>query len=139
MKKEGYIYILRDRRDNNLIKVGYSKNPFKRVKQLYNTSTALPMGFYQIWWVDDMALAEKAAHTCLEGHRINPRREFFEIAPLPDFDDFERTDYETTCVYLDTLIEVIENGFYTLELNYMSVDIDKLYQLYLDQGDLNLE
>jgi hypothetical protein len=139
MKKEGYIYILRDQLNNNIIKVGYSKNPFKRVKQLHNTSTALPMAFYQLWWTDDMLLAEKAAHVCLDGHRINSRREFFEIAPLPYFDDFERTDYETTCVYLDTLIEIIEEGFKTLELNYMDIDINKLYQLYRAQGNLNLE
>ncbi|MFC3153176.1 GIY-YIG nuclease family protein [Litoribrevibacter euphylliae] len=137
--KEGYVYILRDPMNNNVIKVGFSINPFKRVKQLYNTSTPLPLNIYQIWWVRDMRLAEKAAHECLRGHRINDRREFFEIAPSEHFDEYESRDYDLSCVYLDTLIEIIEEGFSYMNLEFMSVDIRKLYQLYLDQGNLSLD
>lgn len=136
---EGYIYILRDPRDNNLIKVGFSINPFNRVRQLYNTSTPLPFSIYQIWWVRDMRLAEKAAHECLRGHRINDRREFFEIAPLEHFDEYEARDYDMSCFYLDTLIEIIEEGFYYLGLEFVSIDIQKLYRLFIEQGNLSLE
>lgn len=137
--KEGYVYILRDPLNNNVIKVGFSINPFKRVKQLYNTSTPLPLNIYQIWWVRDMRLAEKAAHECLRGHRINERREFFEIAPSEHFDEYESRDYDLSCVYLDTLIEIIEDGFHYMDLEFIPVDIRKLYQLYLDQGNLSLD
>ena len=92
--QEGYVYILRDPMNNNLIKVGFSINPFNRVRQLYNTSTSLPFSIYQIWWVRDMRLAEKAAHECLRGHRVNDRREFFEIAPLEHFDEYEARNYD---------------------------------------------
>ena len=89
MNNQGYLYILRDPIKHNIIKVGFSKNPFKRIKQLYNTSTPLPYNLSAIWWVSDMRLAEKVAHQRLREHRINARREFFEIAPSFDFDDLE--------------------------------------------------
>jgi len=137
--KEGYIYIMRDPINNNLIKVGFSVNPFNRVKQLYNTSTPLPFNIYQIWWVEDMRLAEKAAHECLRGHRINNRREFFEIAPSEYFDKYESSDYDISSCYLNTLIEIIENGFNYIDIFFISIDINKLYRLFLEQGNLSLE
>lgn len=47
--ERGYVYILRDRVNNNEIKVGLSKDPISRIKQLHNTSTALPMYLYYVW------------------------------------------------------------------------------------------
>lgn len=119
---EGYVYILRDHLNNNLIKVGLSKDPISRRQQLYNTSTALPMTLYHLWKVNDMRHAEKIAHIRLEEHRVNPRREFFEIAPLPHFSDFERTDYDISCIYLDALIELIENDFEYCEISYQRIN-----------------
>ena len=56
--ERGYVYILRDRLNNNEIKVGLSKDPISRIKQLHNTSTALPMYLYYVWEVQDMIYAE---------------------------------------------------------------------------------
>ncbi|MDV7708525.1 GIY-YIG nuclease family protein (plasmid) [Acinetobacter baumannii] len=119
---EGYIYVLRDHLNNNLIKVGFTKDPIRRWKQLYNTSTALPMTLYYLWKVDDMRKAEKIAHIRLEDHRVNPRREFFEIAPLPHFNEFERTDYDISCTFLDVLIELIETDFRYGGINYQIIN-----------------
>lgn len=137
--KEGYVYILRDPINNNLIKIGFSINPFVRVKQLHNTSTPLPFSIYQIWWVRDMRLAEKVAHACLSGHRINERREFFEIAPSEYFDKYESSDYDISSGYLNTLIEIIEDGFKYMDIYFVSIDINKLHKLFLEQGNLLLE
>ena len=41
--------------------------------------------------------------------------------------------YDLSCVYRETLIEIIKDGFGVMNFEFMSVDIDKLYQLYLDQ------
>ena len=131
MSVDGFLYVFRDTLNNNLIKVGFSKNPFNRIKQLYNTSTATPLGITQIWWVGNMRQAEQIAHCRLEDHRINPRREFFEIAPRRDFDEFERMDYDVTSTCLDVLIELIENDFATHSMQYCSVDVNKLYEMHL--------
>ncbi|MFP0265674.1 GIY-YIG nuclease family protein [Acinetobacter pittii] len=121
---EGYVYILRDHLNNNVIKVGLSKDPIRRRQQLYNTSTPLPMTLYHLWKVDDMRRAEQVAHLRLDSHRINPRREFFEIAPLPHFNDFERRDYDMSCIFLDTLIELIEDDF-----DYLGVSYQRVYSI----------
>lgn len=124
---EGYVYILRDHLNNNLIKVGLTKNPINRRKQLYNTSTALPMDLYYLWRVDDMRKAERIAHIRLNRHRVNSRREFFEISPLPHFNDFERTNYDMSCIYLDALIELIEDDFDYWEVIYQRItSIDQI-------------
>lgn len=52
--KAGYIYIFRNDRLYNEIKVGLSKNPFERVMGLHRTGTATPMNISAIWWVHDM-------------------------------------------------------------------------------------
>lgn len=124
---EGYVYILRDHLNNNLIKVGLTKNPINRRRQLYNTSTALPMDLYYLWRVDDMRKAERIAHIRLDSHRVNSRREFFEIAPLPNFNDFERTNYDMSCIYLDALIQLIEDDFDYCEVIYQRItSIDQI-------------
>lgn len=72
--QDGFIYIFRNDRLHNEIKVGLSKNPFKRVMQLYTTATATPMNISVIWWVSDMRSAERIAHNRLADHRINRMR-----------------------------------------------------------------
>ncbi|PTT24256.1 GIY-YIG nuclease family protein [Pseudomonas sp. HMWF021] len=114
----GFIYIFRDHLNNNLIKVGFSKDPLARRKQLHTTGTALPMTIYHVWNVGDKYLAEQAAHEVLRGHRVNDRREFFEIAPLPHFSSFERTNYDITSDFLYTLKGLIEEGWDFLEIEY---------------------
>lgn len=89
----GYLYIFRDVGEHsNEIKVGYSIHPEKRVRQLHTSGTVWRMQVYTLWFVSNMRLAENAAHVVLEAHRINPRREFFEIAPSPGFNLQERHD-----------------------------------------------
>lgn len=83
-----------------------------------------------------MRQAEKIAHYRLQDHRINPRREFFEIAPSMDFHDFERMDYDITSTCLDVLIELIEEDFQINSMDYVDVDIQKLYTAHLN-GELN--
>lgn len=55
-KKEpppGFIYIFGNFINNNLIKVGLSKDPIVQKKnQLHTTGTELPMTIYQVWYVN---------------------------------------------------------------------------------------
>lgn len=131
--EEGYIYILRDNTNNNIIKVGRTLFPFERQRQLYNTSTPLPFYFHHLWLVDDMKLAEKAAHNILYDHRINEDREFFEILPTSLFRSEQRHCYDTTSEALHALIESIEDyGFNYWNIDYKTVDIRALHEHYLE-------
>lgn len=67
---------------SGLYKVGYSKDPRRRMKELTEQSaTALPLpyGALFIHETQNMALAEEIAHDTLDRYRINPYREFFEV------------------------------------------------------------
>lgn len=124
---QGFVYVFRDRLDNNRIKVGYSTDPVARLRQLYTTATPAPLAPYCIWRVSNMRIAEHIAHVVLDDHRINKRREFFEIAPTPHFTQFEQTDYDTTSVFLDALLELIEEGMEMQSVEYMRItSLDEL-------------
>jgi hypothetical protein len=99
--------------------------------QLYRTGNPLPLNIYQIWWVSNMVVAERIAHGRLADHRVNDKREFFEIAPTHLCWEWEYQSYEVTTVYLDVLIELIEGDFNTFDINYMDVDVQKAYDHHL--------
>lgn len=129
-RQSGFIYILRDHLNNNLIKVGFSKDPLARRKQLHTTGTALPMTIYHVWHVNDKYLAEQAAHEVLRDHRVNERREFFEIAPLPHFSEFERTNYDVTSDFLYTLKGLIEEGWNFLDIKYRDASPAEIHEVH---------
>lgn len=119
----GYVYVFRDVGEHsNEIKVGYSIHPKDRVRQLHSSGTIWPMQVYWLWEVSNMRLAEKAAHAALEAHRINPRREFFEIAPSPHFNLEERHNSETTDAILWELIGDITEAMSILGIEPTWVD-----------------
>lgn len=122
-----FVYVFRDRFNNNHIKVGFSKEPLARLSQLYRTNTPAPMEPYCIWRVSDMRLAERATHAVLHDHRINGRREFFEIAPTPDFSVAEQTDYDLSCTFLDHLLEIMEEAMDSVGVVYQRmVDVAEI-------------
>lgn len=134
--QDGFIYIFRNDRLHNEIKVGLSKNPFKRVMQLYTTATATPMNISVIWWVSDMRRAERIAHNRLAYHRINSRREFFLIAPPNDFSEFECMCYDTTSAYLEFLEELIESDWASAAIEFGEMDVRKMYEAHLRGEDI---
>lgn len=113
----GYVYIFRDVGEHsNEIKVGYSKHPEKRVRQLHTSGTIWRMHVYNLWHVTNMRLAERAAHAVLDGHRINTRREFFAIAPGPHFTLEERHDEVNTGSILWHLAGLIDDALGQLDV-----------------------
>lgn len=119
-----HVYVMRDPRNHNDIKVGLSINPLNRRKQLFRTNTPLPFDIYAVWAVADHRIAEKIAHDVLSGHRINERREWFEIAPVCSQLWFPgiQGDYDTTSNYLDALLEVIEDAFEYCNMPYQPLN-----------------
>ena len=77
------IYILTNDAMPNLVKIGQTTQPLKqRIQQLNAlTSTPLPFNVHYAAEVADCILAEKYLHEAFGDRRINPKREFFEVAP----------------------------------------------------------
>lgn len=83
----------------------------------------MPMYFQYVWWVPNMKLAEDAAHEIMRGHRVNPKREFFHLVPNSAALDLETPHphfggHDLADVYLETIRELIEEGWDFLEINY---------------------
>ena len=88
--KVGYIYILTNEsfHRTNWIKIGYTSNIKKRIKDLSNTSVPLPYELYASYEIpasEEMEKSDKYLHALIES--LNPslrlvrNREFFEMEP----------------------------------------------------------
>lgn len=79
----GIIYILTNLAMPGYIKIGKTSGSVeKRIKELSgSTSVPLPFECFYAVRVADMNLVEGSLHDAFGDHRINPKREFFEIAP----------------------------------------------------------
>ncbi|OYO31344.1 hypothetical protein CD932_09590 [Janthinobacterium sp. PC23-8] len=95
------------------VKIGYSNNPVRRCKELYNSSSSHPYHILHVWEVADMHSVEKLIHKELAYYRPNPRREFFEV--------FEAYDNEIDISWPDVI-----NGLNIH--NKLSCDIDEILQ-----------
>lgn len=129
----GFVYIFRslDPTWYNRIKVGLSLDPYARSKQLNNTSVPLDFVPYYAWAVTDMALAEFIAHNVLDDHRINHRREHFDVVPVHrrsavlDYDRAPTEDEVLDC--LDVLVDLIDEEFQCCHLlGHYSVEVEQL-------------
>lgn len=116
-----FVYVFRDQLNLNLIKVGFSNNPIRRRSELHTTATARPHEIYYVWQVDNMKKAETAVHGFLEEHRVNPKREYFELFLFQEPDiNFRCVDTMNVC--LDKLIELIEeDAFYPCDIKWTQV------------------
>lgn len=74
-----FIYMMVMEEAAHRVKIGYSNNPVRRCKELYNSSSPHPYHILHVWEVADMRSAEKLIHKELADYRPNARREFFEV------------------------------------------------------------
>lgn len=88
--KTGYIYVLTNESFHkiNWVKIGYTSNIKKRIKDLSNTSVPLPYELYASYEIpasEEMEKSDKFLHALIESLnpslRLVPNREFFEIEP----------------------------------------------------------
>lgn len=75
------VYILTNECMPDTIKIGITENLEQRIKQLDNTSVALPFECYYAVEVPDASVIEKKMHQGLDGCRIRQSREFFNTTP----------------------------------------------------------
>ena len=76
------VYVLTNPTMPGLIKIGRTTNLEQRVKSLSSdTGVPLPFEVFYACSVRDADEVERALHNAFGDHRINPKREFFEIDP----------------------------------------------------------
>ena len=75
------VYILTNQSMPEPIKIGITDNLERRVKELDNTSVALPFECYYAVEVSDASKIEKKMHEGLDDKRVRQNREFFNISP----------------------------------------------------------
>jgi hypothetical protein len=75
------VYILTNQSMPETIKIGITDNLERRVKELDNTSVALPFECYYAVEVNDASKIEKKMHEGLDDKRVRQNREFFNISP----------------------------------------------------------
>jgi hypothetical protein len=75
------VYILTNQSMPETIKIGITDNLERRVKELDNTSVALPFECYYAVEVSDASKIEKKMHEGLDDKRVRQNREFFNISP----------------------------------------------------------
>lgn len=76
------VYVLTNPTMPGLIKIGRTTNLEQRVKSLSSdTGVPLPFEVFYACSVRDANEVERALHNAFGDHRINPKREFFELDP----------------------------------------------------------
>jgi len=76
------VYVLTNPIMPGLIKIGRTTNLEQRVKSLSSdTGVPLPFEVFYACEVKDASEVERALHNAFGDHRINPKREFFELDP----------------------------------------------------------
>ena len=75
------VYILTNESMPGTIKIGITDDLEQRIKQLDNTSVALPFECYYAVKVSDASKIEKKMHHGLDDYRVRHNREFFNTSP----------------------------------------------------------
>ena len=94
MNKIGYIYILTNKSfKDNCIKIGYSVDVERRVKDLSGSGLPYDYEIYCTYEIPASQKADKSLHRLIQmlnpSLRITPNREFFDIAPEVAYKMFE--------------------------------------------------
>ena len=78
----GVIYVPTNEAMPGLVKIGITgSDPSSRADQLYTTGVPVPFTVEFAGEVPNPRPVEQALHNAFRDHRINPKREFFEIEP----------------------------------------------------------
>ena len=77
------VYVLTNPVMPGLVKIGYTtqEEANKRIEQLYTTGVPVPFKLEFACKVQNAEEVERALHIAFAPYRINPKREFFSIAP----------------------------------------------------------
>ncbi|MFA0108495.1 GIY-YIG nuclease family protein [Vibrio breoganii] len=135
-KDSGFIYILQTANNPNEVKIGLTKKPIERMIELYNTSIALPPILKRLWSVQDVNRAEKLAHEKLARHRVNDKREFFNLITLESAltHGLEIPTIATDGLddqYIEVIESKIEEVWFIKGIDYQRCDNQNEYENYV--------
>jgi len=117
MDDTGILYVLTNPLMPGLVKIGCTTGPVEdRIKAL-SAATGVPVAFqcHFAAKVENMATKEKTLHQLFSDKRVNPNREFFQVAP-------------------EKIVLAIRMGTFT-EVTPGKVDIPKEEEQALEKGD----
>lgn len=82
-KSTGLIYVLTNAAMPGLVKIGvtFMSDPESRATQLYTTGVPVPFDVLFAGQVANARKVEQALHNAFRDHRVNPKREFFQLEP----------------------------------------------------------
>ena len=139
MNEIGYIYILTNKSfKDNCIKIGYSVDVERRVKDLSGSGLPYDYEIYCTYEIPASPKADKALHKLIQmlnpQLRITPNREFFDIAPEDAYKLFEQmaiihNRLDKLKCYADQQIDEDEShkkGEYQGEIMYMTTLVKRL-------------
>lgn len=137
MENEGIVYILTNLAMPDLIKIGITgrEDLQARLKELYNTSVPLPFNCEYACKVKDFKNVESSLHFAFGKDRVNPKREFFRLAPervkailkLLSIEDITEAVSNEISSGAEITEEEVENAAKTLKrpiLNYNDIGIE---------------
>ncbi len=75
------VYILTNESMPEIIKIGFTDNLSRRLRELDNTSTPLPFECFYAVEVDDAKVIENLLHEAFDDKQVRKRREFFYCTP----------------------------------------------------------
>jgi T5orf172 domain len=83
MENSGILYVLTNPFMPGLVKIGCTTGPVEDRIQSLSSATGVPVAFqcHFAAQVDDTAVKEKTLHQLFSDKRVNPNREFFQVAP----------------------------------------------------------
>lgn len=77
----GWLYILTNPAMSGLCKIGMTtRTPEERAAELHDTGSPAPYAVAAAWPVDDVRVAERAAHAVLARYRVSNQREWFRVS-----------------------------------------------------------
>jgi hypothetical protein len=81
--REGWVYAMSCEHIPGLLKIGMSWSTVEeRAGQLYTTSLPSPLIVELTLWSPTARSVERAIHRALDGVRVNPRREWFDVSAV---------------------------------------------------------
>jgi hypothetical protein len=98
----GYIYVLSNPSMHGLLKIGFTCADVERRARELTQATGVPSGFVVEYFrlTDDVEEIERAAHTELDGARVNGNREFFRSSIKDAVELLERLVRAPTLHYI---------------------------------------
>lgn len=127
----GFIYFIRNPSLPNEFKIGLSKDPISRTKQLSSAGCSSELILHRVFQVQNMLSIEQDIHRNFNAHRIDPNKEWFWIiTPYQQLQmnifAIEQQEWSHFTDLLDVHIDSIEDAFYACNIEFKEVETQYL-------------